>query len=56
MKNQKSSMYLYVCAAIIILGIIGTFLYGFTVLLIALFGVMIIIMLFRNPMDRRSRP
>ncbi len=53
MKNQKSSMYLYVCAAIIILGIIGTFLYGFTVLLIALFGVMIIIMLFRNPMGQK---
>ncbi|UAL07240.1 MAG: ATP-dependent protease LonB [Candidatus Methanogranum gryphiswaldense] len=53
MKNQKSSMYLYVCAAIIILGIIGTFLYGFTVLLIALFGVMIVIMLFRNPMGQK---
>ncbi len=53
MKNQKSSMYLYVCAAIIILGIIGTFLYGFTVLLIALFGVMIVLMLFRNPMGQR---
>ena len=54
MKNQKSSMYLYVCAAVIMLGVIGAFLYGFTVLLISLFGVMIIIMLFRNPMGQKT--
>ncbi|NLU45638.1 MAG: ATP-dependent protease LonB [Euryarchaeota archaeon] len=53
MKNQKSSAYLYVCAAIIMLGVIGAFLYGFTVLLIALFGVMIVLLLFRNPMGQR---
>ncbi len=52
-KTQKSSMYLYLSAAIIMLGIVGAFLYGFTVLLVALFGVMIILMLFRNPMGQR---
>ncbi len=54
MKNQKSSTYLYVCAAIILLGVIGSFLYGFTILLIALFGVMIVLMLFRNPLGQKT--
>lgn len=54
MKNQKNSTYLYVCMAIILLGVIGSFLYGFTVLLVALFGVTVFLMLFRNPMGQKT--
>ncbi|MCK9323778.1 MAG: ATP-dependent protease LonB [Candidatus Methanomethylophilaceae archaeon] len=53
MKNQKSSMYIYACVGIMILGLLGMLLWNnWTILLIALFGVMIVLMFVRNPMGQ----
>ncbi|MDC7951336.1 ATP-dependent protease LonB [Methanomassiliicoccaceae archaeon COG_1] len=53
-KNQKSSTYMYACAAIVILGLIGTLLFSnFYILMISLFAVMIILLFARNPMMQR---
>ncbi len=53
MKAQKSSMHLYICAAIILMGIVGTVLYGAYMLMIALFAVLVVITLMRNPMGQK---
>ncbi|MCL2510177.1 MAG: ATP-dependent protease LonB, partial [Methanomassiliicoccaceae archaeon] len=51
-KGQKNSVYLYACAVIVILGVIGMYYYGWMVLLVALFGIMIILMFTRTPGQR----
>ena len=54
-KNQKSTSYMYACAAIVILGFLGSFVFSnFYVLFIALFAVMIILIFARNPMTSRN--
>ncbi len=54
-KNQKSTSYMYACAAIVILGFIGSFVFSnFYVLFIALFSVMIILIFAKNPMMARN--
>jgi Lon-like ATP-dependent protease len=53
--NQKRTSHMYACAAIIILGLIGTLLLSnWYVLFIALFAVMIILIFARNPMTPRN--
>lgn len=55
MKNQKSSMYIYACIAIMTFGLLGMLLWqNWTILLISLFGIMIILMFTRNPMGQRQ--
>ncbi|MDD2626240.1 MAG: ATP-dependent protease LonB [Candidatus Methanomethylophilus sp.] len=50
-RNQKSSSYLYACAAIVLLGLFATiFWQNYYILMISLFAVMIILMFSRNPM------
>lgn len=54
-KNQKNTSYMYACAAIVILGFIGSFIFAnFYVLFIALFAVMIILIFARNPIGPRN--
>ena len=54
-KNQKNTSYMYACAAIVILGFIGSFIFNnFYVLFIALFAVMIILIFARNPIGVRN--
>ena len=54
-KNQKNTSYIYACAVIVILGFIGSFVFSsFTVLFVALFAVMILLMFVRNPMGSRA--
>lgn len=54
-KSQKSSSYMYACAGIVILGLLGTLLtQNYYVLFIALFAVMIILLFARNPMMTRN--
>ncbi len=54
-KNQKNTSYMYACAAIVILGFIGSFVFNnFYVLFIALFAVMIILIFARNPVGVRN--
>ena len=54
-KNQKNTSYMYACAAIVILGFIGSFIFNnFYVLFIALFAVMIILIFARNPVGVRN--
>ncbi len=52
-KTQKSSMYIYLCLGIVMLGVLGGLLYNnFTLTLIAVMGAFFIMMLFRNPMQQ----
>lgn len=54
-KTQKSSTYMYACAAIVILGFIGTILFSnYYILFISLFAVMIILLFARNPVATRN--
>ncbi len=54
-KNQKNSMYVYACIALVVLGLLAALLMGnFTIALIAIMGAFIIVMLFRNPMQQRN--
>lgn len=53
MRNQKSSMNFYLIAGIIMMGIVGMFLYGPFMLLVALIAVTVVIMLSRNPMAQK---
>lgn len=55
MKSQKSSMYIYVSIFIMILGIMGSIMFGnWTIMFIALFSVFIILMFLRNPGQRNE--
>jgi Lon-like ATP-dependent protease len=52
-KTQKSSMYIYLCLGIVVLGVLGGVMYNnFTLTLIAVMGAFFIMMLFRNPMQQ----
>ncbi|AGI47602.1 lon-related putative ATP-dependent protease [Thermoplasmatales archaeon BRNA1] len=54
-RSNKSSTYMYACAAIVILGLIGALFTGsYYVLFIAMFAVMIILIFARNPMMTRN--
>ncbi len=53
-KNQKNSAYIYICIALIVLGLIGALFFGYTIALIAFMGVFLILILYRNPMQQRN--
>ena len=54
-RNQKNSMYIYVCMGLIILGLIGALmLNNFTIAWIAILGAMLVVMLFRAPGQQRT--
>ncbi|MBE6518933.1 MAG: ATP-dependent protease LonB [Thermoplasmata archaeon] len=53
-KNQKNSAYIYVCIALLILGLIGAMYFGYTIALLAFMGVFLILMLYRSPMQQRT--
>lgn len=54
-RNQKNTMYIYACVALLVLGLLAAFLMqNLTIALIALFAAMIIVMLFRNPGQQRN--
>ena len=54
-KNQKNSLYIYGCMALILLGIIAAIvMQNYTIALIAIMGAFIVVMLFRNPMQQRT--
>ncbi|MDR0309698.1 MAG: ATP-dependent protease LonB [Candidatus Methanoplasma sp.] len=54
-KNQKSSFYIYAILGIMIIGAIGMFVFdNWTILLVALFGVLIILMFTRTPGQRQE--
>lgn len=49
-KNQRNTLYIYVCLGLIVLGLLAALLLGnFTIALIAIFAAFIIIMLFKTP-------
>ncbi|MCH3978095.1 MAG: ATP-dependent protease LonB [Candidatus Methanomethylophilus sp.] len=53
--NQKKTSHLYACAAIVILGLLGTLMFAnYYILFISLFAVMIILLFARNPMAPRN--
>ena len=53
-KNQKNTMYIYACVALLVLGLLAALIMqNFTIALIALMGAFIIVMLFRNPAQQR---
>lgn len=55
MKNQKSSLYIYACVGILMMGMIGMLLFGnWYILMISLFGIMIILMFTRMPNQRQE--
>lgn len=52
-KNQKNSMYIYVSIFIMMMGLMGSILFGnWTIMFIAMFSVFIILLLLRNPNQR----
>ncbi len=54
-RNQKNSMYIYVCMGLIILGLVGALmLNNFTIAWIAILGAMLVVMLFRTPGQQRT--
>jgi Lon-like ATP-dependent protease len=53
-KTQKNSAYIYICIALLILGLIGAMFFGYTIALLAFMGVFLIILLFRNPLQQRT--
>jgi len=53
-KSQKSSAYIYVCIALLVLGLVGAMFFGYTVALLAFMGVFLILILYRNPMQQRN--
>jgi len=54
-KNQKSSVYIYAAVIILMVGFLAAFYLGeWTILLIAIFGVMLILMLTRTPGGQRQ--
>ncbi len=54
-RNQKNSMYIYVCMGLIVLGLIGALmLNNFTIAWIAILGAMLVVMLFRTPGQQRT--
>jgi len=54
-RNQKNSMYIYVCMGLIILGLVGALmLNNFTIAWIAILGAMLVVMLFRAPGQQRT--
>ncbi len=54
-KSQRNTMYVYACIALIVLGLLAAILLGnFTIALVAMFGAMIIMMIFRTPAQGRS--
>ena len=54
MKNQKSSLYLYVCAILLIAGVIGLYYNNWMLFLAAIMGVFIVIMFTRTPGGQRQ--
>ncbi len=49
-KNQKNTIYIYACIALVLLGVFASILFGnFTIALIAIMGAFLILMLFRMP-------
>ena len=54
-KNQKSNVYLYACIGILILGLIGMMYFeNWMLLLVALFGVFLVLMFTRAPNQRQE--
>ena len=54
-KNQKNTLYIYGCMALILLGVIAAIvMQNYTIALIAIMGAFIVLMLFRNPMQQRT--
>lgn len=52
-KNQRNTVYIYACLALVLLGVLASILLGnFTIALIAIMGAFLILMLFRNPMQQ----
>lgn len=52
-RNQKNTMYIYAIGALIILGFLGSMLFGnFTIALVAIMCAFLILILFRNPQQR----
>jgi len=53
-KNQKNSAYIYICIALMVLGLVGAMFFGYTVALLAFMGILLILILFRSPMQPRN--
>ena len=54
-RNQKNTMYIYACLAIIVLGFLASImLNNFTIALIAIMGALFIVMIFRTPGQTRN--
>ncbi|MBR4181993.1 MAG: ATP-dependent protease LonB [Candidatus Methanomethylophilaceae archaeon] len=54
-KNQSNTFWVYACMGLIILGLLGAFMFNnFTIALVAMLGAFIIIMLFKTPMQQRN--
>jgi len=54
-KNQKSTLYIYICMALVSLGLIGYFFFkDWTILLICIFAAFFIVILTRTPAQRQE--
>jgi len=54
-RNQRNTVYIYVCMALIILGVVASILFNnFTIALVAMMGAFIIVMLFKTPGQTRT--
>ncbi len=54
-RNQRNNTYIYVCLGIVILGLIASIMFNnFTIALFAIMGALLVVMLFRNPMQGRT--
>ena len=54
-KNQRNTLYIYACMALIVLGLLAAVLFGnLTIALIAMLGAFIIVMIFRTPMQMKT--
>ncbi len=54
-RNQKNSMYIYVCMGLVVLGLVAAILLNnFTIVWIAILGALLVLMLFRTPGQQRT--
>ena len=54
-KNQKNSMYIYICLGLVVLGLLAALmLNNFTIAWIAILGALLVVMLFRTPGQVRN--
>ncbi len=54
-RNQRNTTYIYACLALVVLGVLGAIMFGnFTIALLAIFGALLIVTIFKTPGQART--